>query len=68
MEGVRENHVGLPVLDLEEARALRGAAILRGRLFPRGRGLEERMKMHIRHWKTVPTGVGRGGVLPGICP
>lgn len=45
VEGVRENHIGLPVLDLEETRALGGAAILYGRLFSRGRGLEERKKM-----------------------
>lgn len=44
MKGVGENHVSLPVLDLEEAGALGGAAILCGRLFSRGRGLEERRK------------------------
>lgn len=45
VEGVRQNHVSLPVLDLEEAGTLGWAAILGGRLFSRGRGLEERMKI-----------------------
>lgn len=44
VKGVGENHVGLPVLDFKKAGALGGAAILCGRLFSRGRGLEERRK------------------------
>lgn len=39
VQGVGEDHVCLPVLDLEETGAPGRAAVLGGRLFPRGRGL-----------------------------
>lgn len=44
VEGVSKNHIRLPILDLEEAGALGGAAILCGGLSSRGRGLAERRK------------------------
>lgn len=44
MECVGEDHICLPVLDLEEAGALGRAAILGGGLLPRGRGLEKERK------------------------
>lgn len=44
MQGVREDHVCLPVLDLEEARAPGRAAILGRGLFARGGRLGKRRK------------------------
>lgn len=42
VEGVGEDHISLPVLDLEETGALGGAAVLGGGLSSRGRGLEKK--------------------------
>lgn len=72
VEGVGEDHVGLPVLHLEEAGALGGAAILCGGLFPRGRGLEARREVGIRQGLGGTEGwslPGLGGIaLSGIFP
>ena len=55
-------------LTLRKRGHLEGLPFFVGDCFPEAGGWRREWRWHIRHRKIVSTGVGRGGILPGICP